>query len=755
MVLLGVVFTVCLGYLCYQIWYYQNFWGEQFERASVSQLMNRRGADEREISPNRGFIRDRNHQPLAVSSRVYDIVLDVSILDTRRADHKTATLNGLSEVLDIPLRELEALFEKDGDGKLLRPTNWRIVARDVSGTLAMQVNHLRDVYLDSGTQRMYIDPTLAPQTIGFLRGDSAWGLENYYNDDLFGEPGRRYRTFDRENNPVTEETLPLNGYTLVTTLDSGIQRIAQEAVDKAAMSTPCQFAGILVMEPYTGEILAMAQWPSFSLTDPIAPEHFTDRRLRHYWESLDEAERLNEVYKLWGNYHITRTFEPGSIFKPIVVAAALEENVINPQTDSFFCNARVQIYDREIPCWHRFGHGGQDLVQVLAYSCNIAMIDIIGRLGRERFYKYRNDFGFGEQTGIDLPGEASVSSRVVMYALSDLGPVELATSSIGQGFNNTAIQAITAFAAVINGGYVMKPYLVSQIVDENEMVVRENTPVIVRKAISAATSNFMREAMHSVVSEGGTAFRNGNIEGYTIGGKTGSAEQGPRDLNNMTVSYIAYTPVENPEFIILGVLDHLSDPTELSSVTVVPMVTEAMKEIIKYRNMRPSVGDEIMEGRKTAQNSIMSDYSGMPLTEVVRNLNNLGIDYLVSGSGTVVDHHIPAGGQIAPTTAPVYLYLDPASFREDQMAVVPNIVGKTMEQAESYIKEAGFVPVSFRDQPDTPDHFYGDPVTTGASPIEENGETAALGHEYVYKQFPSPGAVITRGTEVKLRVRVE
>jgi stage V sporulation protein D (sporulation-specific penicillin-binding protein) len=364
MLLVGVVFTLCLGYLVYRIWYYQTHFGEQYGQNVAAQLFNSRSAEEREINPNRGFIRDRNQQPLAVSGRVYDIVLDVNILDSRRPEHKSETLEGLSEHLGIPLSELEALFAKDADGKLLRPTNWRIIARDVPGSQAFQVNHLRDVYLETGTQRMYIDPTLAPQTIGFLRGDSAWGLESYYHNELYGKAGRRYRTFDRQNNPMTEETPPVNGYTLITTLDAGIQRIAQEIVDKTVLEFPSQFVGLLVMEPYTGEILAMAQWPSFSLSDPFSPEHFTDRRLRQYWETLDEAQQLNEVYKLWSNYHTTRTFEPGSIFKPIVVAAALEENVLNPQTDSFFCNARVQIFDREIPCWHRFGHGGQDLVQV-------------------------------------------------------------------------------------------------------------------------------------------------------------------------------------------------------------------------------------------------------------------------------------------------------------------------------------------------------------------------------------------------------
>jgi stage V sporulation protein D (sporulation-specific penicillin-binding protein) len=258
-----------------------------------------------------------------------------------------------------------------------------------------------------------------------------------------------------------------------------------------------------------------------------------------------------------------------------------------------------------------------------------------------------------------------------------------------------------------------------------------------------------------VVSPGGTAFRRGNIEGYTIGGKTGSGQQG-RDRDEMTVSYIAYTPVENPEFIILGVLDHLSDRSLLSGETVVPMVTETMEAIFQYRNMRPNLDEDILSARNRERGGVMNDYTGMQLAEVVRNLNNLGIDYLVSGSGTIVSQHIPAAGQLAPTTNPVYLYLDPNSQYEDEMSVVPNVVGMTMEQGEAFIRDAHFTPVSFLDRPEGgSDMDVGDPVTTYPTLANTGGNAAFTQQGMIYRQFPNPGAVIQKGTQIKLRVRME
>ncbi len=335
---MGVAFCVALGVLFFRMGYLQYTNGDEYERYAVRQLVANRGSVEQDTNPNRGQILDINKQPLATSVTVYTVALDVAVLDSLTPvtqsdgtviDYKEETLNGLSTHLNIPLADLEAYFAHKPDGTLINPTNWKILANKVPAQTAMQIKDLKHVYLQNDTERKYVDPTLAPQTIGFLRGPSAWGLESEYNEDLMGEQGRIYRSYDQDNNAVTNEIPPRDGYTLITTLDSEINRMAQDIVNKHAAEIECEYAGIAIMKPYTGEIVALAQWPSFSLNDPANPAYFTDNKVKNYWEALGTEEQLNEMYRVWGNFHTTEQFEPGSIFKPVVVAAALEQNLID------------------------------------------------------------------------------------------------------------------------------------------------------------------------------------------------------------------------------------------------------------------------------------------------------------------------------------------------------------------------------------------------------------------------------------------
>ncbi|MCL2708287.1 MAG: penicillin-binding transpeptidase domain-containing protein [Defluviitaleaceae bacterium] len=764
-ILFGAAVTVCFAVLLGRVGIIKYVNGSEYEREAVKKQNLNRESVERESNPNRGYIFDRNHQPLAVSSRVYTVALDVTISNSRKTDSnperdaKTRTLAAINEVLGIPISELEKYYEKGPDGSLLHPTNFQILARkvQVSDYVRLKEKNVRDIVFREDSQRRYIDPFFAPQTLGFQRGDTFWGLESYYDAELTGERGRTYRAYDPSNNPIVDEIPSRNGYSLITTLDSGIQNIAQRIAEEYYKKFECEYSIILVMQPYTGEILAMAQCSSFSLADPDDWSLYNDKRLNNIWDALSAEEQLNRKYLQWRNYSVINTFEPGSIFKPIVVAAALEENIINPATFNAYCGAKITVADHEIPCWSRYGHGGQDIVQVLANSCNVAMIEINKLVGRDIFFKYRNDFGYGERTGIDLPGEASVSSPAVMYPLSQLNPVELATSSMGQGFNNTAIQAITAFAAVINGGNLMKPYVVSQIVDERGNIVKENAPEIVRKVISAQTSDFLREAMQSVVSPLGTG-RNAIIEGYTIGGKTGSGQQG-RNREGMTVAFAAYTPVENPEYIVLAILDNIADTQLLSSVTVAPMVRELLWQIIQYKNMRPSDGSSMQHAlQENDDRTVLADYSGMGLAEVIKMLNNLGIDYQTVGQGTVVARTTPAAGRIAPKDVPLFIYLDPASVYEDDMAFVPNVTGMTEAQGIEMIKQANLVPIVFIDKPDGSGAGLqeGGPTTYYPAFANDENDPADIyddGLYTIYQQYPAADSHIQKWSQVKIKVR--
>jgi stage V sporulation protein D (sporulation-specific penicillin-binding protein) len=346
-----------------------------------------------------------------------------------------------------------------------------------------------------------------------------------------------------------------------------------------------------------------------------------------------------------------------------------------------------------------------------------------------------------------------------MPSYASLGPVELATSGMGQGFSNTAIQAITAFSSVINGGNVMKPYVVSQIVDADGTVVKENRPTVVRKVISQGTSDYVRETLQAVVDEGtGTGAK---IDGYTIGGKTGSGQQGDRNLGIMNYSFIAFTPVENPEYVILAVLDRVPDPDLSGGESVAPMVKQAIEAIIEYKNMRPT--SEIQAAVTTNTQDLLPDYRGMNIVEVTQNLNNRGLDYNIVGSGTVVNSHQPIGGNPQPKNVPVYLYMDPETRVEGEMVTVPNVQGLTMEQADAYLADAGLHAVPFIDKTENTSGSTGFPTTynVNASASGEADDSAEAGTETqppaviynVYKQFPIAGVELQRGAQVKLKVR--
>ncbi|MDR1663622.1 MAG: hypothetical protein LBR83_01690 [Clostridiales bacterium] len=767
LVFFGVMVTFMLGGLLLRVFQLKRDHGKEYESAAVQQLTQNANTGDQEKNPNRGHILDRNKNTLAVSNKVYNVQLDVTMLDARarnleepEKDMRNRVFTALNEILGIPLEKLEALFAKNAAGELINPTYYEIVAWGIPTTDAIKIQELklRDVYLIEDTERKYIDPYLAPQTIGFQRGDAFWGLEGYYNQELIGEQGRVLRTYDEDNNPVVEETAARNGYTLITTLDAGIQRIAQQIAEDAFQKIECEYSGVLIADPDTMEIIAMAQTSSFSLDDPDDPEFYTDKRINSMWEALTVEQQLEQKYKVWGNYNVTRTFEPGSIFKPVVVAAALEENTVDPATASFFCGGKRWVADWEAPCWYLSGHGSQTLTEVLANSCNLGMIDIMNTLGRDKFFKYRNDFGFGETTGIDFPGEASASS--LMIPLSTLNPVELGTSAMGQGFNNTAIQAVTAFSAVINGGNFMKPYLVSQIVDENGNVVKENTPQVVRKVISEETSDFMRYALQKIVSPEGTG-KGAIIDGYTIGGKTGSAQQDV-DRQGMTLSFMGFTPVEDPQYIALVVLDHVTDKELTSGASVSPMMRELLWQIIQDKNIPPSdesAGTNTVLDIETDR-SILAEYSGMQLVDVTHSLNTLEIDYTVSGIGTVVKNHIPPSGTAVPKDRPVHLYMDPETARPEEMTYVPDVSGMEMKEAEEHIMMAHLTPVTFVDKSESAGTGgdEGGPATYYLTPpVSEEGE--ASGEEpveevlTVYEQYPAAAVPVPPGVEVKLKVR--
>jgi len=761
---MGAFFTICIIVLLYRIWYWQAEHGDRLVRESVAQEALTQALAAPVIISERGQITDRNFMPLALSRPVYTVFVDVRVASARRNPFDRElqrtrnliqeTIDALHEAFDIPRSELEGIFAVDDSGVLVNNTNFYVIQNHVPSEIAVPLGEnprLPDIHARRDTLRWYTDPLFAPHIIGFNWGDSYHGLENRYNTELSGVPGRIFRTFDNHGNPIIESEQVQHGLTLVTTIDSDIQRLAQQYVDDTARRIPSRNVGIIVQNPHTGEILAMAQCRVFSLEDPGNPAYFSDPRMRANWDDLDLEEQVYRRLNMWSNFHISHSFEPGSIFKPFVIAAALEEGVIS-RHETFYCAGHVNIMDRTIYCWYRRGHGSLNLSEALYRSCNIAMTDINNRLGQEAFYRYRGYFGFGERTGIDLPGEFDVSSPAVMYQFHQLGPVQMATSSIGQGFNNTTIQAINAFSSLINGGNLMQPFIVSQVVDAYGSVVSENLPTVVRRTVSEYWANWIRQDMQQTVSAQHGTGRHSAIPGYAIGGKTGSAQQGARGSVNegLTLTYIAYTPVDNPEFIVLMVIDHVEDRSLSSGTTVAPIVREFFEDLIQMRSMRPSYGPYAEEYWQPmiAGGEIMPDYTGQRVTDVVRNMNNLNLDFHIVGGGTVVSSHIPPAGRPMPQTAPVIIYTDPET-RTDYMVIVPDVEGLPVAQAEMILGESMLWAVLVTGTRGASDGYY----TPGtAQAVErEQGTSAERPSYYIYRQFPPPGTEVEQGLQVRLR----
>ena len=477
-------------------------------------------------------------------------------------------------------------------------------------------------------------------------------------------------------------------------------------------------AAILVMNPNTGEVYAMADSPTFDSNTPSDPTTVnTSEEFATQWAAMTDEEQLEYLTESWKNFNITNTFEPGSIYKPMVVAAALEEGIIS-ENDTFVCNGSKTVYDREISCWQQSGHGTQTVEDVLANSCNVAMMDIGEKMGVSLFYKYQKDFGFGEKTGIDLPGEESAAN--LMFAENAIGPVELATMSFGQSFNCTAIQVLTAFSAVINGGNLMQPYVVSQIIDSDGEIIYEKTPTLVRKVISEETSNTVRKYLQAVIDTG--TGKKAKIEGYAIGGKTGTAQQAIRANEQYTVTFVGFLPVDNPEIIAIAILDRPAGYTE-GSTSAAPMLKGLLENIIKYLGIPKT--EAVDENSEAAANTIvLDDLTQYSTNDAIMYLSMKGLNYQVVGEGSVVTSSVPhAGTEVAEdSTVIVYVTKGP---NDDNMTQTPNVMGRTYDEAVGALMEAGL-----------------SPVVNG----DENG--------VVVSQSPQKGEYVNNGSEVTITLEV-
>ncbi len=745
---IGNVVSLMLVGLLFVVIFQKQINGEEYERKSKEQQLNHKNT-ETIINPNRGSIFDRNQKSLAISYTVYNVRLDVRALVERKQEIIDDTLKGLNELLDIPFEKLNDYISMESQDKLKYDTNWLLIARKIPQNLMLEIKsrELPCIYFEDDSMRQYVFDILGASVLGFKRGDSLSGLEKQYNVHMSGVAGRISKVYDANNNIVLNQIPAKEGYSIITTLDLDIQQFAEEAVREAGTEFLPKNSAVIVMNPNTGEILAMAQYPSFNPNDPMNLDFLGTDYAKEQMEAMTEEDKMKQYFRTWTNYNISSTFEPGSIFKPILVAAALEEGVITPNS-TFTCTGKKQVADREIGCWYTQGHGTQTLSQFLANSCNVAAMEIALKMGREKFYKYQHDFGYGENTGIDLPGEENSGSPAVMYTVDRLNPVELATSGMGQSFNCTAIQSINAFATVINGGKLMKPYVVSQVVDSNKRIVMENTETISKKVISEDTSNFMRNMLKDVVSAEGTG-KKAVIKGYNIGGKTGTGEQGKRDGKTHVVSFIAYLTVEKPEYIAIALIDRPKDYKEYmqGSTTAAPILRKLLMKIIKSKGIKPSseTAPEDNIYFDNVNTIDLPDYIGKNVNEAFRDLNRLDLKYEVVGDGDVVTNQVPIGGTVITSDTKIILNIG-SGGEEVPYTTVPDLTGLTLADATTMLTELDlgvFVKESEKPPASQSQQTEEDSQTSEGTPEEDSLRN-------VVDQIPQPNTKLPSGAEITL-----
>ncbi|MCL2854242.1 MAG: penicillin-binding transpeptidase domain-containing protein [Defluviitaleaceae bacterium] len=744
---MALFFVALMGVLLFQIYFWQSFAGDAYAVRAMNQVLTRHGVGDTITLPNRGRITDRNMQNLAVSSTVYNIFVDVRMLHYRMDTEYQRELPGTSQYRRFITRdnnrgiftgffgwtnaEFEEMMAIDRQtGNLVNNTHYFVIERaapfsrriEFENWIAESGFFTRDIHFEPQTQRNYLHHHIAAPVIGFQR-DLWWGLENYFNSFLAGYAGRNMAMFGLEGNIVTDRIPPIHGANVITTLDLNFQRFAEDLVVRWAEMAQAGHASINVMCPHTGEILAMAQYPGFDANNPACIDSLT-ATCPIFLSTLDPAsdEFVEHMFRIWANFNISNTFEPGSIYKSFTSAKALEEGLISPD-HMFYCGGFVYRGGFRIRCWtYPRGQGRLNLTQAIAQSCNVAHIEIAEMLGRQAFWQYQRDFGFGTITGIDLPGE----NPGMVFAPAELNATELATSSFGQRFTATPIQAIAAYAPLINGGHVVRPHVVSRITDNDGNTVFAHDIGVQRSVISPEVSNWMRHAMAETVISG-TA-RSAAIEGFTQGGKTGTAEQGLQDDPNFSwsISYVGYFPVENPQFLISVVLHQI--PTAVYDAgfrSVVPMYREMMQEIIRLRNIPPCYGIEA--AATTDGNIIIDNFVGMHVRPATHILSGQNFDFQLTGSGNMVVSQFPPAGVRASSDTFVVLHLEDDG--SEALIFVPDLVGQSSEFAAEVLTQSGF--------------FHR---------IRRNYPSYENGHFIVHSQT-APGLFLPENTTILLTVR--
>lgn len=582
--------------------------GKQYSKQVLSQSQQK--YDSRVIPFKRGDITDRNGVVLATSEKVYKVILDCKVVNTKE-EYVEPTIKALVDVLGLDeetIREkLEDETTKSSQYQILQ-SNVSINQKkafedytDVSSDEAKETltkeeiaerSNVKGVWFEEDYRRVYPLNSTASHLVGFTyTGNTAdWGIEGYYSSTLNGVNGRQFGYYNSDDD--VEQTIidPVNGNSVQSTIDLNIQQVVEKYIDKFMTGMAngprgeqgAANVGVVVANPKNGEILAMATDNPYDLNNPrdLTP-YYSDEEIQKM-KDKDGGTMLKALYGIWQNYCISDAFEPGSTVKPLTIGAALDADVVQP-TDTFVCDGYQKFGDTMIRCSiYPRAHGTETLSDLIKHSCNDGLMQIGALLGPEEFLKYQKIFNFGSTTGIDLPGEATG----ILHSEENLpsGSTELASASFGQGYTCTMIQEIAAICSAINGGYYYQPHVVSKIMNEDGDVIKDIQPVVTKQTVSSDVSALIRQYMGAVMESDGTG-ATAKVDGYSMGGKTGTAQKYPREDKKYLVSFIGFAPLDDPQVVVYVVVDEPNAESQADSLYAQYLYKGIMTEILPYLNI--------------------------------------------------------------------------------------------------------------------------------------------------------------------------
>lgn len=661
-------------FLTLKLGYVQIVKGEELKKGALEQQT--KGI---EIKAKRGIIYDTNGKKLAISVSAYTVWCSPADIE-----EPEVTAKKVSEILNM---DEEEVYKKITKRQRVEKIKQWITKEEAE---ELRKANLKGIEIIDDNKRYYPYGSFASHIIGFtdIDNNGLYGIEKTYDKYLNGTPGKWIKSTDAKQRqlPYGSEKMyeAKDGLGVVLTIDETIQHFAEKAALEALIKNKAKNVSIIVMDPNTGDILAMASKPDF---DPNSPREPLDENLKEEWKNLPQDELQKKWYDMWRNFVINDAYEPGSTFKIITSAVGLEENVVSPDSH-FYCGGFINdIPGEKLKCWRYYNpHGDQTFKEGVQNSCNVVFVNLGRRIGNERMYKYIKAFGFGQTTGIDLTGE---QAGIIPSSAESMKEINLATISYGQGIAVTPIQLITAISAVGNGGNLMKPRLVKELIDVDGNIVHSFEPEVKRKVISEYTSKQLLDILESVVSEG--TGRNAYVPGYRIGGKTGTAQKvidGKYAQGKYISSFAAIAPVDDPKIAVLVIIDEPTNGAYYGGVIAGPVMGEVVEETLKYLDIEPKYTEKEKEEFNNkvkvpdVRNKNIVD-AGKILTDLQFKYNTETIE--VTEKSIVIDQ-FPLPGTEVSRGSIIDLYLNDKR-KNSNIVVMPELTGKSRDEVIKILDE--------------------------------------------------------------------